>query len=220
MRQLTSIVAVNAEGVIGAANRLPWRLRSDMRFFREQTTDNVVLMGRKTYDSLGHKCLPERYNVVVSHHFGLLPPSVESTSATGISDALFRASIAPKRYREHFIIGGASMYEQFAPFVDRYLITLVDKQVPDGDTFFDQGFLGNPDEWTVQELFRRPASDFDEASFSTFEILARESGGYRERRNDAIAEARAAATSGAPLRDRPVKRQGSGDETGRMYSMF
>lgn len=194
MRRLTSIVAVNRDGVIGCGNTLPWRLKTDMRFFRETTTDNVILMGRKTFDSLGRKCLPRRFNVVVSHSFNLFPETVDCRSATGISDALFRATLAPKGYADVYVIGGASMYEQFAPYVDRYLITLVEKRVPNGDTFFEQDFLGNPNEWCINELDRIPAGPEDEAAFSIFEVLARDPEAFFERRKSAIEVARSSST--------------------------
>lgn len=206
MKSLTSIVAVNHDRVIGAGNALPWRLRSDMRFFREQTLGGVVLMGRKTYDSLDRKPLKQRYNVVVSHSFGLIEPNPESTSATGIADALFRANVAPRAFRRHFVIGGASMYEQLAPYVDRYLITLVDKEVLNGDTFFDDTFLHDPEEWELRELFRQSQSDFDEAAFTVFEIISRDPSAFAARRAAAINRGEAEATSGVRKR---IKSRGS-----------
>jgi len=207
MKRLTSIVAVNADGVIGCGNALPWRLKTDMRFFRETTTGNVVLMGRKTFDSLGRKCLPRRANVVVSHSFNLFPETAECRAAHGIGDALFRATLAPKAYKEVFVIGGASMYEQFSPFVDRYLITLVEKAVPDGDTFFNQSFLGDPDRWLIRQLEQVPAGPEDEAAFSIFEITSRERDEISRRRAAAIENARTANTKakhgrGISARDR------------------
>lgn len=194
MRRLTSIVAVNREGVIGCGNSLPWRLKTDMRFFRETTTGNVVLMGRKTFDSLGRRCLPNRHNVVVSHSFNLFPETPDCRAASGIADALFRATLAPKTFSDVFVIGGASMYGQFAPYVDRYLITLVEKAVPEGDTFFDQEFLGNPDEWDIQKLEAIQPSPEDEASFCVFEVLARDPETFLDRRLKAIESARAIST--------------------------
>jgi len=196
MDSLTSIVAVNHNKVIGAGNALPWRLRSDLRFFREQTLGNVVLMGRKTYESLGKRPLQGRYNVVVSHNFGLFDSRPDCTLATGIDDALYRASKAQKLFKGLYVIGGASMYEQFSSYVDRYLITLVDKDVPDGDTYFDDSFLRNGDEWNLRELFRCPAGEGDETSFSVFEAISRTPSDFRERRRAAIERAEAEATAG------------------------
>jgi dihydrofolate reductase len=217
MKSLTSIVAVNHDRVIGAGNALPWRLRSDMRFFREQTLGGVVIMGRKTYDSLGRRPLKERYNVVVSHSFGLIEPSPECTSAAGIADALFRSDRASRSFRRHFVIGGASMYEQLAPYVDRYLITLVDKEVPDGDTFFDDTFLHNPEEWELREMFRQPKTDFDEASFTVFEVVARDASAFAARRTAAIIRGEAEATSGRKrLRNRGEQMRSTSEEPARL----
>jgi len=207
MEHLTSIVALNHERVIGAGNSLPWRLKSDLRFFRERTHGNVVLMGRKTYNSLGNKPLKGRFNVVVSHSFGLFASTDEAVAATGIEDALFRASRAPKAFRGHYVIGGASMYDQLAPFVDRYLITLVDKLVPEGDTFFDDTFLRNPAHWDLNELFRRPQSELDETSFTVFEVVARDPKPFAERRREAIALGERQATSGLNRRTRAIGRR-------------
>ncbi|MDP9414085.1 MAG: dihydrofolate reductase [Pseudomonadota bacterium] len=219
MRRLTSIVAVNRSGVIGCGNTLPWRLKTDMRFFRETTTGNVVLMGRKTFDSLGRKCLPQRFNVVVSHSFNLFPETAECRSAGGIPDALFRATLAPRSFKEAYVIGGASMYEQFAPYVDRYLITLVEKAVPDGDTFFEQDFLGNPDEWHINQLRRIEAGPDDEAAFSIFEVLARDPEAFLHRRLETIEAARSASTRAkhSTPSQRSTREGRAGDQT---YSML
>jgi len=211
MRSLTSIVAVNRDGVIGRRNGLPWRLRSDMRFFREQTLDNVVIMGRKTFDSFGRGALPRRYNIIISSHFALFPEDSDCRTAAGVEDSLFRATLAPRIYKDSFVIGGATIYEQFAPFVDRYLITLVEKEVPDGDTFFNQEPLGDPDAWEIRPLLSCPASEADEAEFTIFEVLARNPELFRERRELAIERARIATSEGRAARPRGPK-SASGDE--------
>jgi dihydrofolate reductase len=219
MQSLTSIVAVNAEGVIGSKNALPWRLRTDMRFFREQTTGNVVLMGRKTFDSLGRKCLPNRTNVVISHNFGLFPETDSCRAAYGIEDALFRAAWVLKPGQHTFVIGGASMYAQFAEYADRYLITLVEKAVAEGDTFFDQNFLGDPDEWNIRKLRDVEAGAEDEAPFSLFEVRSLHPEVFQERRRAAIERARSAATAGLQSKPRS-RRKSSGNSTERSYSML
>jgi len=178
-----------------------------MRFFREQTTGNSVIMGRKTFDSLGRRPLVGRYNVVISHHFDLFPETPECVLGIGIEDGLLRASLAPKEFKETFVIGGASMYKQFSRYVDRYLITLVEKEVKDGDTFFDQNFLGNPDEWEIDQICSVPAGPKDEAAFSVFEVTSTRCSLYRGERADAIARAkRVSMSSGAPKKKRSQRR--------------
>jgi dihydrofolate reductase len=154
-------------------------------------------MGRKTFDSLGRKCLPNRHNIVISHSFGLFPETADCKAACGIEDALFRATLAQRGRPEVFVIGGASMYEQFTPYADRYLVTMVEKDVPEGDTFFNQEPLGDPDRWIVSPLFSCPAGENDEASFTVFEALAKNPDQFALRRTAAIETARKAATADA-----------------------
>jgi dihydrofolate reductase len=173
MRQLTSIVAVNRDGVIGCRNSLPWRVKSDLAFFRSQTSGNVVLMGRRTFDSLG-KCLPGRYNIVLSKNFDLFPDDGSCVLRCGIADGLAAVESAPKTYERAFIIGGSTMYEQFDSLIDRYLITVIDKQVDDGDAFFDISVLDRTDLWDVRRVAARTQGDGDEVAFEVFELLARD----------------------------------------------
>jgi len=173
MRQLTSIVAVNRDGVIGCRNSLPWRVKSDLAFFRAQTSGNIVLMGRRTFDSLG-RCLPKRYNVVLSKNFNLFPDDESCVLRCGVADGLIAVEAAPKIYEQAYIIGGSTMYEQFDTLVDRYLITVVDKQVDDGDAFFDISVLDRSDLWDVRRVAARTQGEGDEAAFEVFELVARD----------------------------------------------
>lgn len=186
MHRLTSIVALNDLGVIGAGNTLPWRIRSDLKFFREKTINNVVIMGRKTYDSLGAP-LKNRLSVVVTHGFGLVQQSDNCVVAHSIDEALAFAEMKKTKKQDVFVIGGATMYEQFAPYVDRYLITDVEKSVPDGDVFFSPDLIGSVKDWRFRRILSGTANDQgDEASFSTFELNAKTNDRFQMRRNEAI----------------------------------
>lgn len=188
MKRLTSIVAVNHAGAIGARNALPWRLRDDLRFFREATTGQVVMMGRLTYDSLGSHGLPNRQNVVLSHQFGLVAGDPSCTPATGIAEGLAIASRLAGSDLETFVIGGASMYGQLAPYVDRYIITMVEKDVPDADVFFKkEEILGDPDEWELRVLMRHDADERNEAPFCIFELISKRATGIASARAEVIA---------------------------------
>ncbi len=190
MRRLTSIVAVNKQGVIGVGNALPWRVKSDMQFFKKVTTGNVVIMGRKTHDSLG-QCLPNRHNVVVSHQFALFENTASCVLEYGIFDALLAAEKAPQSFDEIFVIGGASMYAQFSGLVDRYLITVINKAVPHGDAFFDEGIVGNDADWEIEAISAGTAnSSGDEADFEIFELNARDADRRQQTRAIGIAEIR------------------------------
>lgn len=182
MLSLTSIVAVNETGAIGAGNALPWRVRSDLRFFREQTRNNVVIMGRRTYDSLG-RGLPDRLNIVVTHGFGMFAGTENCQAAGSINEALVMAEKLRSKRQEVFIVGGASMYEQFSPLVDRYLITEVKKAVLDADTYFSPEIIGDPSEWNHKiRKVGKADGDKDEADFTIFELSSKDPGTYSARR--------------------------------------
>lgn len=167
MRNLTSIVAVNEKGVIGCGNALPWHVKSDLKFFRETTLGNVVIMGRKTFDSIG-KPLPKRHSIIVSHNSTLVPISATCQWAASVEEAIFDASRINK---DAFLVGGASMYSQMAPFVDRYLITIVHKEVENGDAFFDEAIIGDLARWDLNLLFKSEvALPGDEAPFEIWEL--------------------------------------------------
>jgi dihydrofolate reductase len=188
MKSLTSIVAVNQQGAIGCKNELPWRLRTDMKFFREQTIDNVVIMGRKTYESV-NGCLPQRTNIVLSHNAVLFQSTENCAVSCSIEECLVAASKHPKK--QVFVMGGASTYAQFAPFVDRYLITVVDKRVDDADAFLSEEIFGDVDGWDRATIAEYPASEgIDEAPFKIFEWNAHDSERRAELRAQVIADFR------------------------------
>jgi dihydrofolate reductase len=172
MLKLTSIVAVSRNGAIGCQNQLPWRLRSDLKFFKSKTIGNVVVMGRKTHDSIGG-CLPGRTNIVLSHNAVLFQSTEECQISLSIAEALVKASSF--RGKEIFVVGGASTYEQFAPYVDRYLVTVVDKQVENADAFLPEGVFGNPNDWNISSIAKFEAQEgLDEAPFEIFEWMSKQ----------------------------------------------
>lgn len=168
---LTSIVAIDLRGAIGCQNELPWRLKSDLAFFREKTLDNCVLMGRKTFESLGSKCLPRRNNVVLSHNNVLFPSTEKCKLALSVDEALFVADQYDDA--ETFVIGGALTYQQFDELVDRYILTVVDHQVPNADAFLSQNVLNSLQDWDREQIASYPKVDGqDDFAFSVFEIVA------------------------------------------------
>lgn len=126
---LELVVAVAENDVIGRANRLPWRLSADLRHFKSLTFGKSVLMGRKTYESIG-KALPGRKNIVLTGSRDFAPPDC---SIVGSLDAAM-AAVEPGA--SLMVIGGARVYGQCLPFASRIHLTLVHAQIPDGDTFF------------------------------------------------------------------------------------
>ena len=133
--KLSLIVALAQNGCIGINNKLPWYLPEDLKYFRRLTTGNIVIMGRKTYDSIGGKPLPNRQNIVISRNTDFQAEGVKVVAS--IDDALKVAeSIAEiSDTQEAFIMGGAQIYEQSLPLAQRLYITEVKKTVT-GDAFF------------------------------------------------------------------------------------
>ena len=165
--QVVLIAAVALNGVIGRNGSLPWRLKSDLQHFRRLTIGKPVIMGRKTYASIGRP-LAGRTNIVVSRDvdFGvagiLVAPSVEAALAAGHGDALRRG------VNEIAVIGGSEIYQQTIEKADRLVITRVHLQ-PEGDT----GFPPVDDAiWVEVARTQRPAGPEDEAS-STVHLYER-----------------------------------------------
>lgn len=128
---ISLIWAMDEERVIGIENRLPWKLSSDMKWFREKTMGKPILMGRKTFESFGAKPLPGRINIVLSRDESFHAEGI--TVVRSIEEALDAAADA----EEVMVIGGASFYEQMLPRADRLYLTLVHTKVK-GDTWFPQ----------------------------------------------------------------------------------
>jgi len=180
-KRLTSIVAIDRNGAIGTQNALPWKLKSDMAFFKSTTQKNTVIMGRKTYESIGG-CLPDRMNIVLSHNFDLFPSTEKCRIALSLPEALHLAE--HNRTHEIFVIGGAMTYQEFAPLVDRYLVTVVDHTVPDADAFLDQSILDGFQNWKRNEIATYPAvPEKDQYAFSVYEIIP---DNIRERREERL----------------------------------
>lgn len=129
---LSFIVAVSENNAIGRHGALPWHLPEDMKFFKKTTMGKPVLMGRKTYESLG-KPLPGRLNIVLSGKKDLhLPEGVLLFDNINAATARLQQETA----EEGFIIGGGELFTAAMPLVDRMYITRVHTIVPDADAFF------------------------------------------------------------------------------------
>jgi dihydrofolate reductase len=143
-----------------------------MRFFRHQTLNQIVIMGRKTLDSIGG-ALPNRYNIVLSHNSVLFPSDESKHLVTSIDESLFLAEKISKR-RRVYVVGGASTYAQFSPYVDEYFVTVVDKAVHDADAYFSEEIWGDQDSWDmslVEGYEYDPA--VDEAPFKIFRLVSK-----------------------------------------------
>ncbi len=126
MKHLKAIAAMSENRVIGNGNKIPWHLPEDFKWFKKMTTGNVIVMGRKTFESIG-KPLPNRETIVLSRGQFQYP------GVRAISDL---SQIDPaQETREVFICGGAQIYEQALPQCSDLYLTLVKRNV-EGDAFF------------------------------------------------------------------------------------
>jgi len=133
---IIGIVAVDRNNAIGKGGKLPWHYSADMKFFRETTTGHAVVMGRKTWTTLG-KPLKNRLNIVLSRD-----PSIEpQESLLVLSDVDAVLSLNDSLTTDLFVIGGAQIYETFLPRIERWLVTEVPLTVKGADTFMPQGYL-------------------------------------------------------------------------------
>jgi dihydrofolate reductase len=130
------VIAVASNGVIGNNNSLVWKQKADLQHFRKITTNNTIIMGRKTYDSIG-KPLPNRNNIVISRNKNL---KLEGClMASNIEEAF---EIANSLQKDIFVIGGAEIYNIALPLIDVVYLTRVLAN-PVGDTHFDLKLLHN-----------------------------------------------------------------------------
>ena len=137
------IAAVALNGAIGRNNSLMWHIKEDLRFFKETTWGGCVIMGHKTFDSMGRP-LPGRLNIVVSQSAPVLPEEVRV--APGLQEAFEICRSEGKE--ECFVIGGGSVYSQAMGYADTLLITRVFVTPEDADTFFPPI---EADEWDITE---------------------------------------------------------------------
>jgi dihydrofolate reductase len=128
---ISAIVARSANGVIGANNRLPWHLPADLAQFRRLTTGHHLVMGRKTYESIGRP-LPNRVSLVLTRQADWVAPAGAKVVGNW-EEALVMAKLAGET--ELFVIGGAEVFALFMPVLDRLYLTQVHAQVA-GDVFF------------------------------------------------------------------------------------
>ena len=133
---LSLIVAASQNGVIGANNKLPWRLPADLKRFKALTLNHPILMGRKTYESIG-KPLPGRTNIVITGQNDFEAPGCR------VASSLEEAFRLCKNEAQVFVIGGASIYEQALPRAHRIYLTRIHHNF-DGDTRL---FAIDPQTW-------------------------------------------------------------------------
>jgi dihydrofolate reductase len=144
--RLSAIVAMASNRVIGVNNQLPWRLPADLARFKRLTMGHTLVMGRKTYESIGRP-LPGRTTIVMTRQRDYAPQGVKVAHAVDEALALAQGD------DEVFIIGGAELFAQTMDRLDRLYLTLIEREFP-GDTSFPEVDLST---WKLIEQEHHPA---------------------------------------------------------------
>ena len=140
--RLTAIVAMTPSRVIGRGGDLPWHLPEDLKFFKRTTSGHPIVMGRKTYESIGRP-LPKRRNIVLTRDPAWSAPGVETITSPEQLNALEDLGDTV------FIIGGAEIYQAFMPHLDELLVSHVFAE-HEGDTFFPPFDSAFPNSETIE----------------------------------------------------------------------
>src|ERR1700754_2470661 len=134
---IVAIVAVDRKLAIGKDGKLPWHYSSDLKFFKETTTGNAIVMGHTTWKSIG-KLLPNRLNIILSRTAELEEQPGVLKVMRGKEEVL---EFARNFDRDVFIIGGAHVFAALADAIEKWIVTEVPIEVPDADTFMPANFL-------------------------------------------------------------------------------
>ena|SRR3989338_6130186 len=150
---ISLIVAIGKNNVIGNKNSLPWSLPADMKHFKELTSGKPIVMGRKTFESIG-KPLPNRKNIIITRD--------RDYKAEGciVVHSLNESLKAAKGNQEVMVIGGSQVYKEFLPKVDKMYLTLIDADF-DGDVYFPKYDIKEWEEESYEEHVRDNENPYD-----------------------------------------------------------
>jgi dihydrofolate reductase len=164
--EVVLIAAVAENGVIGRNNALPWHIRSDLQHFKRLTVGRPVVMGRKTYESIG-KPLKDRTNIVITRDPGYAAEGIVVAHSLDTAMQKARDDAKERGADSIAVIGGSGVFNETLPMADRLEITEVHAS-PEGDTFFPPIDTKN---WRETARMRHPAAPQDDAdiSFITYE---------------------------------------------------
>ena len=155
------VAAVAENGVIGRDNKLPWRIKSDLQYFRKLTMGRPVVMGRKTFLSIG-KPLPGRTNIVVSRDPGFSAAGILVASDLDRAMQAARGDALRRNADSIAVIGGTEIFVMTMPLADRLALTVVNAK-PEGDTYFP---AIDPQRWLEAERAPQPQGPQDEFAFT------------------------------------------------------
>jgi dihydrofolate reductase len=162
------VAAIGENNVIGNKGKLPWRLKSDLRHFRALTLDKPVIMGRKTYQSIG-KALDRRTSIVVTRDAKFNADGVETAPTLKAALEIARKDAARRGSDEIMVIGGSAIFAEAMPLADRLEITHVHAS-PQGDAFFPPIDVKH---WREEKREKRAAGAEDDASYTVATYIRR-----------------------------------------------
>jgi dihydrofolate reductase len=160
-KKVVLVAAVGENGVIGNQGALPWRLKSDLQHFKRLTIGKPVIMGRKTFESIG-KALKDRTNIVLSRDFSLAAPGAVLATTLDAAFAYARNDADKRGVDEIMVIGGSDIFEAAMGVADRLEITRVHAS-PAGDSYFP---LIDPQKWREVRREKHLRGPHDEADFT------------------------------------------------------
>ena len=156
---ISHVVALSNNNVIGKDNKLPWNLRTDLKHFKEYTTNKIILMGRKTFESIG-KPLPNRLNFIVSTKITDIEGArVFKSTQNGINAAMSICN-EDKQYNEIVIIGGGYLFRETLQITNKLVLTKVDCEI-EGDVFYPDVDLIEWREKSTKSFVKDSNNDYD-----------------------------------------------------------
>ena len=160
--KINLIVAMTKEGIIGKGNDLPWHIPGDLKHFKKTTMSKIILMGRKTFESIG-KPLPGRKNFILTSDPENVPEEIRADKNVFVFSSFKQAADAASLMPEPlFIIGGAAVYRETLKYAERLYISKVKKNYP-GDVFFPEY---DKTEWTLSS-----SEDFEEFTLEIWDRI-------------------------------------------------
>lgn len=161
MIKLAAIAAVSDNWALGRNNELLWHLPEDFKFFKQSTLNATIIMGRKTFESIG-KALPKRRNIVLTRD--------QSWSAENVEcyNSIESLAMELNNTHTHFVIGGGEIYKQFLPHVSEAYLTHVHAKFDNADAFFP---VLDENNWQIEELFTHPKDERHAFSFTVKRYL-------------------------------------------------
>lgn len=154
---LSIIAAIGKKNELGKSNKLIWQLPDDLKRFKELTSGHPVIMGRKTFESIG-RILPNRINIIITTNPNFIANG--AIIVKSLTEAIAKAT--EDTDGEVFVIGGGMIYAEALPIADKLYLTHIDTEFPDADTFFPEV---NCDEWDMVGTESHDADDRHPYSF-------------------------------------------------------